>query len=182
MEYYITYNGITIHSGSYWLTYSAHNISGQIYYENEVSTSYANQQILLITGSQTSSMANTDSSGYYIFNNVKDGYYNINFNITCSWGGVNSTDAIVIQQYVGGTSSVLTTPLQIAAADVDANGIINSNDSLLVTQRFTGMVTEFPAGDWCYGNRIVTMSSADVVKNIPVLCFGDVNGSYENPF
>jgi hypothetical protein len=70
--------------------------------------------------------------------------------------------------------------IRLQAADVDLSNSINSIDALLVAKRFTGIVTQFPAGDWVFEPATITYQGIKLTKNIKGLCSGDVNASY-NP-
>ncbi len=119
----------------------------------------------------------TDSSGYYEFNDLYNGTYFLEEQINIPWGGVNTLDALrVVFHFIG------TTPLvgfNLESADVNADGVVNTMDALNIQQRFVGMITSFPAGDWLFErDTLVVGGNSHCIHNYRGLCIGDVDGSY----
>ena len=78
---------------------------------------------------------------------------------------------------------VFTAGEVLAAADVNNTSTVNSLDALTTTRRIVGNISSFTAGDWrseqlppLQGN--LAASPTQYNRNIQVICFGDVNGSY----
>ena len=96
------------------------------------------------------------------------------------WGGVNSTDALLIlKHYVG---MIQLTGVRLLAADVVNNGYVNTVDALAVQKRFIGSISTFPAGDWYFENPYLVLDgSISVTQDIKGLCYGDADGSYNPP-
>ena len=86
------------------------------------------------------------ADGSYIFNNMPNGNYTLTVLPSIPWGGVNSTDALIIRKYL--ISEYTLDSLQMKAADINGNGSINSTDALLIRRRLAGIDAGFSAGDW----------------------------------
>jgi spore germination protein YaaH len=154
------------------------SISGSITYPNygtSGSTAIAGVKVYLKTNSAIIDSTTTDASGAYTFTNKTSGAYSLSASSSKTWGGVNSTDALILKQYV--TNAKSFDSLQIKAADVNVSGSVNSTDALLMRQRVVGIISSFKAGDWVFENPAVTLTGSSVTVNLRGLCVGDVNGS-----
>lgn len=123
----------------------------------------------------------TDNVGYYVFDSLSGGtsyiiepYYD-----TKTWGGSNSGDALLIMLHFVGLANLTGLPFQ--AADVNADGTINSADALNVQQRFVGMIQSYVAGNWVPTFDTIAFNGHSQQLDIQGLCFGDVNQSYIPP-
>jgi PKD repeat protein len=152
--------------------------SGQVSYDNVGITPMSNVLVKLKSGANTLMQTTTDNAGNYSFLAVPLGNYTLEASCTKAWGGVNSTDALLIMKHFVGMSYL--TGLRIKAADVDNNTAINTMDALLTQRRSISMISSFPAGNWCFEKPTVSLNGIiQPVVNIKALCFGDVNGSYQ---
>lgn len=151
-------------------------ISGLLLYANTASTVLGNTKIFLYNGTTLLDSTITDAGGAYAFTNKTNGTYSVSASCNKPWGGVNSTDALLIRRYIVGTSAFDT--LQIKSADVNGSSSINSTDALLIRRRVTGIDSTFKIGDWVFDNPAVEVNNSNATKNIRALCIGDVNGSY----
>ncbi|MCX6271482.1 MAG: C25 family cysteine peptidase [Bacteroidetes bacterium] len=155
-------------------------ISGQITYSNTVHTPLNNITVQLKSGSSVVAVTTTDSTGNYLFENIPLGSYLIDPVCTKEWGGCNATDALMIMKHFVGL--IHLTGINLKAADVDNNTMVNAIDALASQKRYVGLITSFPAGDWAFIRPVVTITGmAPVVENIKGLCYGDVNSSYFPP-
>jgi len=119
----------------------------------------------------------TDSLGHYEFNTLFSGNYFLEEQISIPWGGVNTLDALMVVFTFIGTNTL--TGLNLTAADVNADGVVNTMDALNIQQRFVGMITSFNAGDWaCEQDTIIVGGNTHSEYNYRALCTGDVDGSY----
>lgn len=153
-------------------------LSGHINYDNAVSTPMNNVTVDLVTvpGGMNVQTAVTDPMGYFEFGPQENGNYQIMCSCAKPWGGVNSTDALLIMEHFVG--SMPLSGIRLIAADVNASGFVNAGDALFAAQRFAYVITSFPAGDWAFENSLVTLNEADLHIDDLALCFGDVNGSF----
>jgi len=155
-------------------------ITGSVLYKNSASTPISGITVkALQAGGGTEFTTSTNSSGVFTFSNLANGTYSLVASTTRPWGGVNSTDALWVRQFIVGAKAFDST--QIKAANVNNSASVNSTDALLIRQRVVGLITTFTAGDWIFDNPSVTVNSNSVTANIYALCTGDVNGSLLPP-
>jgi len=154
-----------------------YNLLGHISYDNAIVTSLNNTKVVLSNAGTGTAIDSTTSDAYgnYLFTSLVDDAYFTNGSSTKPWGGANSIDALKIMQHF--VKSDTLKGIRLGAADVDNSGVVNTNDALMVMQRFVTMISSFPSGDWLFETKNVTISGADVISNFLGLCYGDVNGS-----
>lgn len=107
--------------------------------------------------------------------------YELELTAPIPWGGVNATDALWVSRIFSG--QIFPDSLALRAADVNASNLVNSTDALQITQRFSGMRTNFARPDWAFAPYVLNFSSSNPPSPllIRVLSAGDVNGSYSIP-
>lgn len=155
-----------------------YNISGIISYNNTSATVLAGQTVLLKQGGATLQTATTNTAGEYFFTNLVNGAYDIVPTVTLLWKGVTAMDVTYFKKDAASQLTPALSGVAVAAGDVNTGGITTS-DYTNMLQRITTQISSFTAGDWCYsGAGAVTISGANLSKNIKALCFGDANGSY----
>jgi len=152
-------------------------VSGIVSYANAASTPMKNTTVQLkdINGSVVSTTT-TNSAGAYNFPNVENGFYTVAGQTSKSWGGVNSTDALLAMRHF-----IVTSPLagiSLSAADVNANSSVNAVDALLIAKRYVNQIAGFSAGDWVFEITPVVVNNTPVTHNMTARCYGDLNGSY----
>lgn len=152
-------------------------LSGNVWYNNAASTDMENalMEIFDFGGSPISS-TNTNTSGYYSFGSFSSGNYTMDITPDDVWGGVNSTDALLILNHFAHIDTL--EGMELAASDVNYSQTVNGTDALFVMKRYTGMISSFPSGDWFYNTANLTINGNQVVNDFAMLCFGDVNSSY----
>ena len=118
------------------------------------------------------------NSGQFGFYGLADGWYQIEPRISRPWGGVNSSDALLVLQHYSGAAAL--TGLPLLASDVNGSQTVNASDALLIARRFSGMVSSFPVADWL--TDLTGPSQARPYGSAPIpistICAGDVNASY----
>lgn len=165
-------------------------LSGVVKYNNQYNVALNGVHIELKQGGSVIQDATTSTQivggiptpGYYSFTNLVPGTYTLNVTpYGGTWGGVNATDALVIEQHDAGLLTLLN--LYLTAGDVNADTYVNSIDALWVKMRTVGMVNYFDAGNWVFGTT--TSGSLPAINltttqtfNFVGLCTGDVNGSF----
>jgi len=157
-------------------------ISGNIYYDNLSQTPMDNTDLILkkLSGVSRDSII-TDLNGVYAYNNVLNGDYILNMQISKNFGGVNSSDALAIMRHFVGLH--ILTGLPLKASDVDSSNFINTIDALMCAQRFVGLINAFPVGDWTYDEDTLSLDGGiTLAYNPQALCYGDVDASYQPPF
>ncbi|MHB1687283.1 MAG: polysaccharide deacetylase family protein [Ignavibacteriaceae bacterium] len=153
------------------------SLSGQVTYDNTANTPLPNAKIVL-SGPGGIDSTVTDVNGQYIFTNLVSGNYSIAVTKTDNWGGVNSTDALMVARIYANLVSI--DALQKKAADVNVSGSINSTDALLISRRFVHLIQSFPQPDWLFSNPdSIAISNSSIVQNIQGIATGDVNKSYQ---
>lgn len=151
-------------------------IKGQVAYANTAKTPLKNAKVYLYSGTQAIDSVLTDNSGNYSFDGKANGNYTLKCSYSGLWGGVTSTDALFIRQYIASMRTFDN--LQFAAADVNLSSTVSSVDALMLRKRIANPDSLFKAGDWVFDNPSVTLSGSTITQNIRALCTGDVNNSY----
>ncbi|MHC1706706.1 MAG: M6 family metalloprotease domain-containing protein [Bacteroidales bacterium] len=159
------------------ITVGYSEIQGYLTYNNAAATPMNNSTVNIKQGSAIVATTTTDNLGHYAFNGIAQGTYKLAPSSTKAWGGVNSTDALLIMKHFVGMTYLYGLPLK--AANVDNFTAINSLDAFLVQKRTVGLITSFPVGDWTFENpTIVVNGLAPINQNIKSLTVGDVNSSF----
>ncbi|MCX6271203.1 MAG: hypothetical protein NTU44_08310 [Bacteroidetes bacterium] len=160
---------ITVHIGS--------RLSGKIYYKNLVQSPINNAEVhVRSTGETQTRSVNTNPGGIYTFTQALQGQVITSVSVNKPWGGVNATDALLILRHYAHMDTL--EPVNVKAANVNASYGVNAADALFAARRFIGLVDSFPSGDWYCPIDTVILSGNSTIHNIPVLCYGDVDGSY----
>ncbi|HRY32615.1 MAG TPA: PKD domain-containing protein [Bacteroidales bacterium] len=152
---------------------------GTVVYLNDVLTPMPNTLVSLLSGGNVIAVDTTGPDGSWEFSPVNEGTYTLQVNTAKPWGGVNATDALIILKHFVQLS--LLQGLKLQAANVDLNPVVNSIDALMVSRRFTGLMSSFLVGDWMIEHPVVNFAGDSMFRSIHALCFGDVNGSYVPP-
>ncbi len=151
--------------------------TGTLTYKNSSNTPLNNTLLQLKQGIAVVSETTTTGSGSYEFDNLAPGTYQVNPVCVKPWGGVNSTDALLIMKHFVGMS--LLSGLNLKASDLDNNNVTNALDALYAQKRSVGMINSFPSGDWAF-IRPTVVFDGQTILNIPIqgLTYGDVNNSF----
>jgi len=158
------------------------NITGEITYANLLQTPFPQTDIVLFDNNNVVIQSATNSiNGKYQFSNITNGNYNIiPASTQIPYGGVNATDALVIQNHTIGLSPLHD--IYLTSADVNINQSVNSTDALLVRQRFVGLINSFHSGtqienDFIFSNDPVNVLNYNNCETFQALALGDVNAS-----
>jgi hypothetical protein len=158
------------------------SLTGIVLYDNLYQTPLHGYTIDLVSLDSTIILTTqTNINGNFYFNNIPVGIYSINgtSNKPWPWGTVNSVDALVVAKHFVKIDTLQGLPLMVG--DVDKNGAVNSTDALRISQRFTGLINNFIAGDWLMESDTIIVQENDFYfKTYKCLVMGDVNRSY-NP-
>ena len=152
------------------------NISGTLVYANQAATPLEGVKVYLKNPVNIVDSTTTAANGTFVFKGKGTGDYRFSFNCDKPWGGVNSTDALLIRRFLSYT--VAFDSLQIKSADVNKSGSINSTDALLIRRRVAFIDTSFAVGNWVFEDPTLTVGTLPVDKTIKCLATGDVNASY----
>ncbi|MCX6271876.1 MAG: T9SS type A sorting domain-containing protein [Bacteroidetes bacterium] len=155
------------------------NIFGYVNYDNQALTPMNNCKIMVKNSLGTVIDSTlTGSDGYYSFTNLPDGNFTLRGSTDKPFGGVNSTDALLILKNFVGMQHL--EEINILACDVEIpwGPAINAIDALAVAKRFTGQISSFSVGDWYFEHPAISIPTAIAQYDIRVLCSGDANSSY----
>jgi hypothetical protein len=167
------------------VTVGSFNLSGVVKYDNQLNkalncVSIALQQgstVIATTTTSTQIVGGIPTPGYYMFSLLNPGTYTMDVMYSGTWGGVNATDALVIEQFAADSVLNPLPGLKHDAGDVDINATVNATDALWVKMRTVSLVNYFPAGDWVFNNVPIVLSG-NTTYNFQGLCTGDVNASF----
>jgi hypothetical protein len=157
-----------------------YTITGNIIYDNSSGSPFYNAKVTLkklSSGNQT--VNSTNAWGNFTKLNVDAGLYTLSVSYNGMWGGVNAADALAVARYYVGL--VELDDLQLLAADVSNNKIINNGDALLIVQRYVELIDSFSDGkdDWVFYPQIDTIEVNDNMSfSFKGLAAGDVNKSH----
>jgi hypothetical protein len=156
-------------------------ISGTVKYQNNANTPINNVLVYLknTNGTVLDSLL-TNQSGEFNFGYKPKTTYQIDAYSDLPWGGVNSTDALLVRRATIGLSTL--NRLQSNAADVNNSKTISSLDALNIRKRMVGVINSFQINDWVFTKDTLVLAQNDVVHDKKALCAGDVNGSFSANF
>ncbi len=122
--------------------------------------------------------ADTETGGHFQLGNIRSGRYVLDASTLSAWGGVNATDALIINR--ASVQLVMLDSMQEIAADVNNTHSITAADALLALRRSLGIDNSFDAGDWYFLPDTVEVKG-DTLYNqkISGICIGDVNRSFQ---
>ena len=153
-------------------------INGTITYDNTANTPIQLADVNLRDAlNSIIATTTTDHTGYYSFNAIPNGNYTIEIIANYTWGGVNTTDALLVNRYYIGIYNFKDL-LTKKAADVNIDNNINTLDALFIIRRYIQMTSSFKAGDWLVDDNNINVNGQNITKNIKMICTGDVDGSY----
>ncbi len=154
-------------------------IYGTLNYDNFNKTPLQNSMVLFKDNNGVLiDSAITGNDGEFQFGNIRTGNYILNAATSKIWGGVNATDALIINR--ASVQMVNLDPIQQVVADVNNTSSITAADALLTLRRSLGLDNYFDAGDWYFLPDTVKILG-DSIYGLMVkgLCMGDVNKSFQ---
>jgi hypothetical protein len=158
-------------------------IRGKILYANSTKSAFSGLTLTLqelATGKLFAATSN--DTGYYQTQGIDTGKYVIGVQNFNDWEGVDATDAMLIARYFLGIQPF--NPLQLSAADVNNDGLINDTDAILVLKRFVGIINSFPNNkpnvvfQPVNSGYTVNVTNNGLSLNINCLYTGDVREAY----
>ena len=154
-----------------------YNINGTLTYNNAAYTPLSNTKVYLLNSAFAPiDSVTTDISGLFSFYFYPPGTYYLDAFTDKPWGGVNSTDALVVQRHVINLNPL--SGLRLTGADVNNSNTVSSVDALLILRRTLGLDSLFDKPDWVFDKPLIHIINSNVTKNFQALATGDVNGSY----
>jgi hypothetical protein len=156
---------------------NCNQITGNLRYDNANITPLAGVPVELKTLLGNVVAADTtDSSGNYSMSGYANGNYILDARIGYNSGGINSTDALLVNRHF--TSLISLTPLRARAGDVNGNQITNSGDALLISRRITNLLSSFAVGNYVNDKPTINAQGNPLSVSMRALSTGDVNGSF----
>ncbi len=156
-----------------------------VYYDNNVNTPMPFIPVHLYRNNVLIGSDTSDLSGKVTFSDLPNGTYTFVVDPTFyawGWGGVNSLDALLVAKHFVGMIT-LSAYDQIVGNVETAQGL-NTSDAHLIARRFAGLISSFDVGDWysVQPPRVINeLTDTQIQVDLPIRCYGDVNGSYIPP-
>ncbi|MCX6271481.1 MAG: M6 family metalloprotease domain-containing protein [Bacteroidetes bacterium] len=159
------------------VTVGFNSVHGRVTYMNTDLSPMDSTAVLMKQGNTIIYQTTTNDLGYFYFDNLEEGDYLLTATPTKTWGGVNSTDALLTMKHFVGMS--LLTGLRLRTANVDNSPVVNTIDALMIGKRVVGLISSFPIGNWVADKINITINGlAPIDQDLNTLCAGDVNNSY----
>ncbi|HOH98966.1 MAG TPA: M14 family zinc carboxypeptidase [Bacteroidales bacterium] len=177
-----TVSGVVITNGQstqrdVGLVRTGYHLSGHVVYNNANQTPMSLASVILSdSNGQVLDSTTADSTGYFVFNWLQAGDYQLRAQASHVWGGVNSADALAVMRHFVEMGPPIT-GLAFYAGDVNQSNFLNANDALLIQKRFAGLISNFSRPDWLSEVLDVNLDN-HVQVIIKVHCTGDADSSY----
>jgi hypothetical protein len=155
-------------------------IRGRVQYANTHQDTINKGKVLLFHNNRWMRDSSISAHGNAGFYGLAPGTYRLRALPTTVHGGLNASDALAVALHFAQVQTLQG--LYLKAADVNGNGAVNANDALNIALRYSGQIHTFANGDWVSDEAVVNLpTTAQAPLVLPVLCTGDVNGSYRPP-
>lgn len=172
-------NASTLRTNDPLSIHGSNSLTGTLFYASSVPVGMKNSIIYLydLDGNLVT-QTNTDINGAYSFPGIPDGTYTIVPTTNLPWGGVNATDALLMELYFARVISL--SGLRLEAADDFKSGYVNAMDALAAVRRYVGIDQVFSTRpDFYFENpKIVMTGGNSYTISIYGICYGDVDASY----
>ena len=113
----------------------------------------------------------TDLDGHFLFYNMPSGTYTLVPDQNHAVTACNSIDALFVMQHFVGMKELKG--LALKAADVNGDGVVNSQDALEIQRKFIGQIQDFQAGRWTYDEGTIILNQ-DLFVMLHGRSIGDV--------
>ena len=162
---------------------SLYDISGNVnYYSND---NPVENTTMILSGDAFDTTA-TDTSGYYIFNNLQA---KLNYTITPNKitathpdPAISAYDAALVLRHIVGLDTL--NEYQQTAGDVSGNGELTSYDAALILQYVVTIIDSFPVGaDWTFEPESLNyehLSGDQTGQDYIAILYGDVSGNWSS--
>ncbi len=139
--------------------------------------------LMSASGTTSTSITTAASTGNYLLENLTTGgQYTVAPSKSGDVNGINSTDALRIQQYIVG--NVALTPAQLAAADTSNNGTVNSTDALRIQQYIVQAPANHIVGQWKFlpaSKNYSSLTASLSGEDYTAVLMGEVTGNWTPP-
>lgn len=154
--------------------------SGRIHYHNPVASAIPGSLLWMKLGSTNDSLImETTSAGDFVFPFADTGVYHLNAKVgeVNQGGAVNAVDALRLMRYLHGLDSLDS--LQIAAADMNEDGQIDSTDVQSILYHFSELLPGSSEAGWILENLDVHVQYQDIQAiKLRGIIRGDVTRSW----
>ncbi|MCK9453145.1 MAG: T9SS type A sorting domain-containing protein [Bacteroidales bacterium] len=162
-------------SMSAFLLVGQHYVDGTLLYHQKSEYPIPEVEATLYDASgNVAGVATTDVNGYFSFDNVPEGVYQLGFETNLEGATVGINDALNVLYHILGIRSF--TPMQLIAMDVTADGQVNMADFNFILIQYFIFGRDFPAGDWVFEDVEVSTSSREGAITIGGSRTGDTEG------
>ncbi len=138
--------------------------------------------VVTLSGS-SSATTMTDAEGNYSFVVAAGGTYTVTPTKRGDVSGINSLDGTRIQQHVIKLTNL--SPIQMIAADVNNNGVVNSVDAARIQEVMVGIPSASIIGEWKFlpaVRQYNSVMSGVTEENYEAILVGDVSSSSSSAF
>jgi hypothetical protein len=160
---------------SAFLLIGQHYVDGTLLYHQNPEYPIPEVEATLYDASgSVAGVATTDENGYFSFNNVQEGIYQVGFETNLEGATVGINDALNVLYYHLGLLNF--TPIQLLAMDVTADGQVNMADFNYILVQYFIYGQDFPVGEWVFEQAEVSTSSREGDITIGGSRTGDTEG------
>jgi hypothetical protein len=150
-------------------------IDGTLLYHNNPEYPISEAEVMLYDqAGQLIATTITNADGYFGFEDVPDGSYNVEFSTDLDLGHVTMEDALSIVFYLAGI--VDYSPLQQLAMDVNGSGNIGMDDFTYILIQHILFGNPFPVGEWVFEDYEVNTNTRSGDGSIGGSRTGDAEG------
>lgn len=163
----------------FYATAQVGNIAGKVTYHNDGVTALAGVTVhLKDSGGNLIQTTTSTADGNFVFANVPYGIYSLSGSYNQPAGGVTMADALLILKYRLG--QIQLSPIQLAAADVNADGAVTHQDFTMMVVSYLAQGNPFPNG-WTFLETAVEVNGlkGSGGSNLGGTSSGDLNGTFE---
>ncbi len=180
--------------GALTINLGPHKISGVFTYYNISNPDLAmdNVNLSLMQGETSIATTSTDLTGHYEFLNIPDGIYSIEATTTKPSGGINATDAGLVNYWWIHRTSIER--VKWNAGDFSNDNYINATDAGQIRGYFVNGTPIPTQGTWTFwkagdvsdinppaSTNTFTVAGTNFVQDYYALCVADFNRSYMPP-
>ncbi|NCA86611.1 MAG: hypothetical protein EOM83_13740 [Clostridia bacterium] len=159
------------------ITHDLFTLSGMAQYDDSLQSIAAGLHLMLYDAADKAvdSVA-TDSTGFYRFENLAPGEYNLRVNFSDNAPGtINSTDALAVELHLDTIPGFTLSGAALAAADANADQQLNSFDVFAIQRRTVLIPGTIGNPLLVVDPSAITITTSDVSHNIFIRLRGDVN-------
>jgi len=152
------------------------NVTGKYIYHNDSQSPLSDVKVALMNQTnQVVATTITNGDGIYSFTNVPVGEYSIKATTDKPSSGYTMQDCFSLLMHISGFLPLNT--IQLLAADVDNNNIVDRNDLNLMMAKWTNPSVKFPAGDWKFETPHFSAKGTKNIKEDPDIPIPPASGT-----